>query len=316
MVTAPEVSLVKDNTFSSRYKASHVLGQGGFGCVFAGVRLCDGLPVAIKQVPKCSVTAWGFMNGVRVPLEFCLLHRVSHIPGVVKLVGGHDTDNVFFIIMERIESCKDLYVFIKERGALSEVTARSFFRQVVHTVSDCHLAGVLHRDIKNENIIVDLESLTLKLIDFGAGAYVEETLDKNFFGTRLYCPPEWIQHKKYDGIPAMMWSLGVLLYHMVCGHVPFHTNEEITSAQVRFQKEHSVSFQCQHLILILLQFHCQDRPSMEQVLSHPWLCPADETDISATHISIDLIDSFLETSTSMDFVDYISAIEAVAYCNE
>ena len=88
------------------------------------------------------------VNGVCVPLEFCLLRQVSHIPGVVKLLDACDTGDVFVVVMERMESCKDLFDFITERGALPEAMAKSFFRQVVEAVIQCHRAGVFHRDIK------------------------------------------------------------------------------------------------------------------------------------------------------------------------
>ena len=88
------------------------------------------------------------MNDTRVPLEYCLLRQVSQCNGVVKLLDACDTGDVFVFVMERMESCKDLFDFITERGALPECMAKSFFRQVVEAVIQCHLAGVVHRDIK------------------------------------------------------------------------------------------------------------------------------------------------------------------------
>lgn len=88
------------------------------------------------------------VNGVRVPLEFCLLRQVAHVPGVVRLLDACDADDVFVLVMERAESSQDLFDFITERGALPEPAARNFFRQVVDAVMQCHRAGVIHRDIK------------------------------------------------------------------------------------------------------------------------------------------------------------------------
>lgn len=87
------------------------------------------------------------VNGVKVPLEFVLLCRVSLCSGVVRLLDACDTDKMFVIVMEQVEYCQ-VFDFITERGALPENMARNFFRQVVEAALQCHQAGVFHLDIK------------------------------------------------------------------------------------------------------------------------------------------------------------------------
>ena len=164
------------------YHIGRELGKGGFGVVYAGVRKSDGLRVAIKEVPVQKVTEWSVLGGQIVPLELQLLYHCQGIEGVVTLVEFMECGGSFLYIMERPAACIDLFDFISTRGALDEDMARDLFKQVVNTVMACQARGVDHRDIKDENLILNLANGKLNLVDFGSGAFRQNEPYREFDG--------------------------------------------------------------------------------------------------------------------------------------
>uniref|UniRef100_A0A8C3EFG7 Serine/threonine-protein kinase n=1 Tax=Corvus moneduloides TaxID=1196302 RepID=A0A8C3EFG7_CORMO len=253
------------------YQLGPQLGSGGFGTVFSGIRLSDGSPVAIKRVARESVLQWYELpDGTRVPMEIVLMEKVgSGCHNIIQLLDWFELPDSFLLVMERPESSQDLLAFLLEQGFLCEEMARWLFCQVLEAVRHCTACGVLHRDIKPENLLVDPESGDLKLIDFGCGTFLQEQAFTRFAGTHTYSPPEWICLGCYHGHSATIWSLGVLLYVMVCGNMPFQEDRDIVSGQLFFWQQ--VSPECQHLIRWCLSKHPADRPALEEILRHPWV---------------------------------------------
>jgi len=256
--------------FQESYSVGPVLGNGGFGIVYEGIRLADGKPVAIKHIARSKVTEWFKQDdGTFVPMEVALLQKVDEVPGVVRLIEYFERSDSFILVMDRPSPVMDLFDYITNNGPLSETVARDFFRQIVETTLAIHKAGVVHRDLKDENVLVDLDTLRVKVIDFGSGALLKDTEYTDFEGTRVYSPPEWILSHRYNAVPATVWSLGVLLYDMVYGDIPFERDEQIIRASAALSKNRSE--EVRDLISVCMSLCPSDRPSLEDLLEHSWV---------------------------------------------
>merc|ERR1719433_2248173 len=191
--------LTKNNPeFDQLYTINGMLGKGGFGQVYSGVRKSDLKPVAIKIIKKqtyCSKLVWPTnFDGQVVPLEVYLMQKLNHISGVIKLFEYFETLESYILVLERMvpnikcEKCQndsfcccektttnqiqDLWDFITNHGPLNEDLTRKIFSQVVQTIQEVTKAGVVHRDIKDENILIDTQNHQIKIIDFGSGATI------------------------------------------------------------------------------------------------------------------------------------------------
>ncbi|XP_063003880.1 LOW QUALITY PROTEIN: serine/threonine-protein kinase pim-1-like [Melospiza melodia melodia] len=235
--------------------------------------------VAIKQVSRERISQWTWL-GALVPLELALLWKVSRpgFRGIVQLLDWFEVPEGFALLMEGPQLCQDLWYFLHEWRFLTEPVVEGLFCQVLEAVRRCSSRGVLHHHIKAENTLVHVATGKAEIIDFGCGMILQDTFYTRMSGTPEYSPPEWILFDCYHGQPATIWSLGILLYELVCGHLPFHRNEDIVRDQLFFLAR--VSQECQHLIRWCLCVDPTDRPSLEDLFEHSWLqelCLAQKT---------------------------------------
>ena len=266
--TDPVYEMIDASTMKKSYSLGPVIGEGAFGSVRAGTRVSDSLPVAIKIIDKQRVTMDPFDE--HIPMEVSLLHKLSHIPGVIQLLDASWLGDKLVIVMERVQSCMDLYEFCKTKSPSLEMIT-SLFRQLVQTVLQCHKAGVYHRDIKLENVLVDLRTNTIKLIDFGCASHFQPVY-YDLKGTHGFIPPEMYRDGQCNGEASEVWSLGVLLYVMVCRRRLYENIHELQQLeQIPIYFPNYVPMQCRNLITSLLQFDWYARPSLEKVLAHNFL---------------------------------------------
>ncbi|KAG1929527.1 serine/threonine-protein kinase pim-2 [Pimephales promelas] len=209
-----------------RYEMGRMLGEGSFGSVYEAKRLEDGLQVAVKIASKPKDTKYIHIPGhpAPVPLEVGLLTLANSGPKVseiIELLDWQDQPDRYIMVLERPAPCTDLWEYWNDHeGILHEDTARVIMAQATVAAHVCCRRGVFHRDIKLENLLINTETLEVKLIDFGCGDLLRDSGYETFCGTRDYRPPEYLTEGKYHGKPATVWSLGVLLFLLVCGRLP------------------------------------------------------------------------------------------------
>ena len=138
----------------------------------------------------------------------------------------------FVLVMEKPNFSIDLFELSRQCGAITENPAKIIFRQIVETCQNLHSIGVLHRDIKDENILINTETLEIKMIDFGCAVefcpmaeYCEPC------GTPEFFPPEVFTDRKYKAESSCVWTLGTLLYVLLLGDIPFDVVENITTGK-------------------------------------------------------------------------------------
>ncbi|KAK3547730.1 hypothetical protein QTP86_028262 [Hemibagrus guttatus] len=157
--------------WTKAYVEGELLGAEGFGCVFAGIRKEDGLPVAIKYVSKMmpygklQLTGYGWL-----PIEIALMVLANANPctKILKILDWYEDPKRYVVILERPEPCMDLEEFSsKQGGRLTEVEARIVMFQLMEVLQHCKSQGILHRDVKPENILIQTDTYHVKLFDFG-----------------------------------------------------------------------------------------------------------------------------------------------------
>ncbi|KAG0174159.1 hypothetical protein DFQ28_004673 [Apophysomyces sp. BC1034] len=174
----------------------------------------------------------------------------------------------------RRTSC-DLFECIERHHNFEEPLAKMIFKQIAECVAHLDRMGICHRDIKDENIVIDSQ-YKVKLIDFGSAVALPRHYGQNktylfgkFYGTISFASPEILMCQTYRAEPAEIWSLGVLLYTILFGEVPFHDPNMAIAGRFA-QPKIRVSPQCIHLVSCMLERSPENRPTIHHVLTHPW----------------------------------------------
>uniref|UniRef100_A0A8D2CLJ2 non-specific serine/threonine protein kinase n=1 Tax=Sciurus vulgaris TaxID=55149 RepID=A0A8D2CLJ2_SCIVU len=261
-----------ESALTDHYCVLRPIGEGSFSQVVLARHLLTGVKVAVKVVPKTE-------GQETVLREREWLMSLEH-RNMIQLFQVIETTRYMYLVMEYAEGGQ-LRLRIPREGGLAEVKVRRAFRQMVQVVHYCHQKGVAHLDLKPENFVVDARGHT-KLIDFGLSTSITPGQQlTGFRGTLPYLAPEIIRRKGFEGPPADVWSLGITLYFMLTGRRPFmaSTSKELLNLvmQASYDIPPHVSPGARSLIQQLLTVDPRQRPTLEQVMGHPWLSQGEDS---------------------------------------
>jgi len=261
----------------SLYKFGRIIGKGAFGKVNLGLHILTGRIVAIKSFNKTKFIDQKYREKIFNEIE--LMSNLKHF-SVVKLLDTFETEKYILIVMENVLG-GDLLTFIKKRNKLPEDTAKFIFRQLLESLNYIHNKNIVHRDIKLDNILIDLNN-NIKLCDFGVGKYIPDNSELLFeqCGTPAYIAPEVLEGNGYKGFPVDLWSSGIVLYSLLMGSIPFKAHnlnglkKLIMSGD--YKKISGISKNAIDLLNKLLEIDPKKRINVQEALNHPWFLDRNE----------------------------------------
>ena len=253
------------------FKMGKKLGEGRFSTVKLGTHSLTGQPVAIKILDKTKIAK--LEDKERINKEIKIMKKINHF-NITKLYTIIETKYIIYLIQEYVQG-KELNDYLYNKGKLTEPEACKIFHQIISGLSYLHYIGIAHRDFKPENILLTNDNKILKIIDFGLGnMYKKGQLLKTGCGSPCYIPPEMIKEEGYDGAKSDIWSAGIILYLMLCGHLPFYEEDnqlmydKIIAGQYNIPQ--SLSEDAKDIIKKILEVDPKKRLNFEEIKEHPW----------------------------------------------
>ncbi|KAL3881412.1 hypothetical protein ACJMK2_027857 [Sinanodonta woodiana] len=254
------------------YVLGRTIGEGSFSTVRLGRNVNTGEQTAIKIIPK--KTALKKQSARRRFERETQALRIVHHSNIVRLLDVMETDGNYYIILELMEG-ENFNSYLNRKGPLEEREARVYMRQMAEIVHHMHSVGVVHRDLKPDNFI--LMRATIKLVDFGLSGFLKEgsTLSTQC-GSPTYTAPEIFALRPYTHA-VDMWSVGMILYMMLCNALPFSPEERKSHRHIYnrilrgLELPRYISPNCKDLLSQLLKLGADERLDATGLLQHTWL---------------------------------------------
>jgi len=259
-----------------RYEMLKHLGTGSFATVHLAKDIKTGDLVAMKFIDKVNFVG---PEADSIYEEIKLMKSIKH-KNIVKLIDVIETSTVLCIVMEYCENGELYDMIVENFQNFTNDDKKKIFKELVEAVKYLHENNISHRDLKVENVLLDKDN-NVKLADFNlATRFQPNELFTHRCGSEEYTSPEIVTRKAYDPRLTDIWALGIILYAIVVGHLPFyHKNGEkiqsmyhrIAMVNYKFPSGVEIDKDAKNLIGSILKYTPQSRASLDQILAHPWL---------------------------------------------
>uniref|UniRef100_UPI0037E8E7D2 MAP/microtubule affinity-regulating kinase 3a isoform X6 n=1 Tax=Semicossyphus pulcher TaxID=241346 RepID=UPI0037E8E7D2 len=259
------------------YRLLKTIGKGNFAKVKLARHILTGREVAIKIIDKTQLNP----NSLQKLFREVRIMKILNHPNIVKLFEVIETERTLYLVME-YASGGEVFDYLVAHGRMKEKEARAKFRQIVSAVQYCHQKHIVHRDLKAENLLLDAD-MNIKIADFGfSNEFTMGNKLDTFCGSPPYAAPELFQGKKYDGPEVDVWSLGVILYTLVSGSLPFDGQnlKELRERVLRgkYRIPFYMSTDCENLLKRFLVLNPAKRGTLEQIMKDRWINAGFEED--------------------------------------
>lgn len=259
------------------YRLLKTIGKGNFAKVKLARHILTGREVAIKIIDKTQLNP----NSLQKLFREVRIMKILNHPNIVKLFEVIETERTLYLVME-YASGGEVFDYLVAHGRMKEKEARAKFRQIVSAVQYCHQKHIVHRDLKAENLLLDAD-MNIKIADFGfSNEFTLANKLDTFCGSPPYAAPELFQGKKYDGPEVDVWSLGVILYTLVSGSLPFDGQnlKELRERVLRgkYRIPFYMSTDCENLLKRFLVLNPAKRGTLEQIMKDRWINAGFEED--------------------------------------
>ncbi|VWU52657.1 protein kinase 2 [Hepatocystis sp. ex Piliocolobus tephrosceles] len=260
--------------FKNVYILNKKIGKGSFSTAYIGTNKIYGNKVVVKEVDKSKVKESNIYTEIEV------LRKVVH-KYIIKLISAYEQEGYVYLVLEYLKG-GELFEYINNNGPYTEQMAKKAIKRVLIALEALHSNGVVHRDLKMENLMLEdiNDPTSLKIIDFGLASFLNSPSMSMRCGSPGYVAPEILKHEVY-GTKVDIFSLGIILFNVLCGYPPFRGNsvKEVFRKNIKccisFGTKHWInkSENVKEIILWMCSKNPDNRCTAIQALGHPWFLP-------------------------------------------